>query len=131
MTEQIMSIVKSVLNEYDFRKEEAKPGYDAESFDKVASTALANRLISEGYKAKVIKGTLKIDLTEESVNCEEGDEWMYLYPAHYWVEVDKKVIDLTASRFNANLLVEYSDPIAYGSYKELDRYCTLTRKKIR
>ena len=62
-------------------------------------------------------GTFELD--EPIVDYEENIE--VIRPLHYWVEVDKKILDVTAKQFQ-NFVYEEIPDIIYGDYSELPRY---------
>jgi hypothetical protein len=85
-----------------------------------ASKALSEKLNEAGYNAKVVEGTFEIDFPDQEYYDEE-DEDMYI-PKHFWVEVNNKLLDITADQFQDEVDGEELQEIAYGTYQDYPRY---------
>lgn len=61
----------------------------------VASFALHEALKKRGVSSKVIKGSYYLSPKDQN-----GDAFSRLGMAHCWLEVDKKIVDITATQFD-------------------------------
>jgi len=87
------------------------------------SRKLRDELIKCGYNAQVVQGTFALD---ESISDDDGNE--YYKPLHYWVEVEREILDITVIQFKDYL--EYEDEIEVintGKYKDNPRYKSIRK----
>lgn len=115
----IVQIARDILRYYN---------YDVKAMCLSISKSLRDELIKNGYgKAMVVAGEFYVDSPDESLwednlsNIEEGEEPNHMV-LHYWVELNGKIIDITASQFNDELDNEKMPKIVIGTYDELSRY---------
>ena len=86
------------------------------------SKDLAAVLNKNGYNATAVQGTYTLDdpNMEFSEDMDEDDPAVFT-PVHHWVDVDGKVLDVTAKQFNDEIDTPNPD-IVYGDYSEFTRY---------
>jgi hypothetical protein len=81
-----------------------------------ASTMLRKKLIKQNYPAKIIEGKFKLDIPVPGPHDKP-----LLTPLHYWVELNNKIIDVTADQFQ-NAVRENLKDVVYGTYQDHPRY---------
>jgi hypothetical protein len=98
------------------------------------SRYLRNQLIKNGYKAIVVQGTFAVDEPNmeycEDLDQDNEDDAKAIYnPLHYWVEVNGKILDLTADQFNDEIENELDKmpEIVFGEYAKNKRYKPLRK----
>jgi hypothetical protein len=85
-----------------------------------ASKMLENKLINNGFNAIIIRGRFLVD-EPDMENYDIDEEQEIFDPIHYWIEIDKEILDITADQFRGEVLDELEE-ITYGSYEENTRY---------
>lgn len=94
-----------------------------------ATKALEKALRAAGYKPKRVLGTFQIDDPNPELTPEEAFESGEAYrPIHHWVELDRMVVDVTASQFNDEIDEPMPD-VVVGTYADLGRYTPLKKSR--
>lgn len=112
----ILSIAKA------FRNNVIKDHGDLKAMCYEISLGLSHELKKHEIDSKVIKGYFYIDNPDESQYDDEIDESEMRLAPHFWVEVNNKILDITADQFQDEVEGERIDEITYGNYNDFDRY---------
>lgn len=95
-----------------------------------ASLELYRELRNAGFGASIVGGTFEIDEPDPEVTPKEAWETGDAYfPWHWWVEVDGRVVDITADQFDHEVDGGVG-PITIGTYRALRRYRALKRTPL-
>jgi hypothetical protein len=91
-----------------------------------ASRLLKKELEENGFKSDIIMGKFVVD---EPLNCadylemDDNEEDNYIYePLHYWIEIEGKILDITADQFQDEIIGDELEEITYIEYSQSDRY---------
>jgi hypothetical protein len=126
---KIDPILKTAQDLLEVYKDEDK--YDIQAQCLKISKTLQQKLKEKGINSKVIMGTFDIDEPNEEFysdwdnddfNSVEEMEEAKLHALHYWVEIDGKILDITASQFQNEVIDEEIPMIVYDNYEENPRY---------
>jgi len=89
-----------------------------------AARYLCSELANAGYSPRLIAGSVRCDLADPDAPAHIAVALENM-PAHYWVEVDGLVVDITADQFNRRLHDELFHSVVIASPQQLPRHTAL------
>lgn len=84
-----------------------------------ASRSIAQKLLSLGYKPKLVKGFVKLD-----------GAGIFGKGFHFWIELEGTIIDVTGDQFNTELLEDRIPEIVVAPTCKLKRYMMTTYEPL-
>lgn len=111
-----------MLSAKTIREKAIKEHTDLKAMCYEISLELSNELKKHSIDSKVIKGSFYIDTPDESQYEDDIDEDEMRLAPHFWVEVNNKILDITADQFQDEVEGERLAEITYGDYDDFYRY---------